>query len=163
MTRVTIIGRPDFSGIFKGGLIKIGNGLISINPEDATVKINPTLLMDNAAKLSATHLYEAMVTNEVQEADSKIDIPMFVDSITFGSDKEGVPVALTAKMDQLYINRPPFRGELRFWKSFSKYWNLCCLRAQFEAIRRKDQLTFFENQKAEAFQKDISALPSVLV
>ena len=137
--------------MFAGRNIKVCGGNIIIDLLTCEVKFMSTMTMENAAKLSATYLYEAMAIPPLDEDG----IPVWTNSICFCDEHTVSEPAVTVVDDKLFINRPPFKGDMEFWKLFTKFWAQNILRAMSKSLAHEKHTTLKERILLGAYETQI--------
>jgi hypothetical protein len=132
-----IVSKPPMNSLFQSEKCNVGNGSVIIDLLTCDVKINPTLSIDNAARLAAKEIYQVM-----QHDQPISEEPEWLNSVTFAAD--GYPKFTIKVVDnKLYLNSPPFnkvKRNITFWKKFTDYWYIMVVYAMKRAlVARKDR------------------------
>lgn len=146
---------PGFEDIFKSGrFLKISGGLVVIDNRNGKVKINPTMTLENAAKVAASYIYEAIRYRE-HEFDGE---PIWTNSVQFWDDQYPKSPCVSITNSKIQVFRPPFLGDMEFWRAFTKYWSINVAKGMTKALigRRK---TFEETKCIEVFEKLKNTIP----
>jgi hypothetical protein len=140
--------------LFQGRHIKIAEGLIQIDVRTCKIKKAATTTLDNAAKIAASYIYAAINIGQ-REYNG---IPVWVNTIQFRDEKTMTAPAVTIVDDQLNIARPPFAGDMDFWRAFTKYWYQNVLVSKSKALECM-QKTRTEQEQCNHTKAHIKDLP----
>jgi hypothetical protein len=144
-----IVSKQPVTDLFNSSVCNIGNGSVVIDLRTCDVKINPTLTIDNAAKLAAKQVYMAM-----EYGDPMSQEPEWLNTVSFASEEMPDKPAIKIIDDKLYYNCPPFKKTKRninFWRRFTKYWYVMVVKAMNGALTARKDKTFFEEQTIDKY------------
>jgi len=142
--------------IFQGRYVKIAEGLIKIDVRTCKVQKSPTTTLDNAAKIAAGYLYAAVNIGQRNFEGN----PVWLNTIQFRDEKTMLAPAVTVVDNHLNISRPPFNGDLEFWRSFAKYWYQNVLISKSRALETVNK-TRQEKEQCELIRSTIKDLPFI--
>ena len=140
--------------IFQARYIKIAEGLIQIDVRTCKVKKAPSTTIDNAARIAAGYLYAAVNIGQ-RNFDGT---PVWLNTIQFRDEKTMLAPAVTVTDNHLNIARPPFSGDLEFWRAFTKYWYQNVLVSKTRALETV-QRTRIEQEQCDIVNATIKDLP----
>ena len=149
MTKLQI-GSPNLKELFAGEVCNIGFGAVRIELETCNIRINPTITVDNAAKLAAKTIYNAMRPEEFYTSE-----PEWLNKVTFASDKYESKPAVKIVDDKIWFNTPPFKKSklnLNFWNLFTKYWYVMVVQAMQRALVGRNDRTVSEEEIINKYQ-----------
>lgn len=143
------VGNPDMNELFKTDKCNIGNGAVIIDLRTCDARINPSLTIDNAAKLAAKSIYEVMQWNDKVTSE-----PEWLNAVTFSSEDMPDKPAVHIIDNKIYINSPPFmrtKKNIAFWHKFTNYWYVMVVKAMDRALFARKDKTFHEEQIIDRF------------
>jgi len=143
------ISKAPVTDLFNSDRCNINNGSVIIELRNCNVIINPSLTLNNAAKLAAKKIYEVMQHDEPLSQE-----PEWLNSVTFSSEEFIDTPAVKIIDNKLYFNSPPFlktKRNINFWKHFTDYWYIMVVRAMEGALVARKDKTFFEEQIIEKY------------
>lgn len=145
------VSKAPVTDLFKSDKCNINNGSIVVELRNCNVIINPSLTINNAAKLAARKIYEVMQYDQPISQE-----PEWLNSVTFSSEEFVDTPAVKIIDNKLYFNSPPFlktKRNINFWKYFTDYWYVMVVRAMDRALKSRKDKTFFEEQTIDRYSK----------
>jgi len=145
------VSKAPATELFKSDKVSIGFGAVIIDLKTCDIVLNPTITIDNAAKMAAKQIYNAL-----RHEDPLTEEPEWVNKVTFAAEGLEDTPAIQVIDDKWYYHAPPFvasKKNISFWTMFTKYWNLMVVQAMTRALVNRSR-SIKENERMTKFAKN---------
>jgi len=125
------LGNPNTSELFSSDICRIGHGAVVIDLKTCSVKY-PVMTADNAAKLAASQIYQAMMPSEAVSNE-----PEWLNKVTFAAEGMEDRPAIKIVDNKWRYTAPPFipnKRNMKFWAKFADAWYAMCMKAMTRAL-----------------------------